>query len=265
MVIPLQQASSSEQAAATKAEQVRLPRQDARAYKRDRLKNLKHIIIISDDIRLVEEMQAELSCEGHQVTVIHDGLRGLLAVKRFSPDLVIVDWEQPRLTGLAICDRLRSSKGETPIILLTRGDDAQKRIDGFNAGADDCISIPFIKAEFIARVNAKLSSRQQSGDSSATLRCAGILLNRETREVFRGPDLIRLTAKEFDLLEFLMNHYFQVLTRTQILENVWGYDYTGNSNIIEVYIRYLRNKLGASEEQRLIHTIRGVGYIFREQ
>ncbi len=229
-----------------------------------RRRNIKRIMVVSGAVELAEELQTALCLEGYQVSVIHDGLRGLLAVKRFSPDLIVVDWSPPRLSGLEICDRIRSGQGEEPVILLTHGNDAADRISGFKAGADDCISLPFVKEEFVARVNAKLAERYLQQESDATISCADILLNRNTREVFRGGNPVRLTAKEFDLLEYLMVHYFQVLTRAQIIENVWGYDYTGNSNIIEVYIRYLRNKLQETEENRLIQTVRGVGYILRE-
>ena len=235
-----------------------LPKSTSRPVK------LQHIMIISGQIELVETLQIELSQAGYQVSVIHDGLRGLLAVKRISPDLIVVGWAPPRLSGLEICDRLRLNQGSEPVILLTQQDNADDRIAGLEAGANDCISLPFVKEEFIARINANLSNRRDSRDPDAILRCADILLNRKTREVFRSDRLIRLTAKEFDLLEYLMDHYFQVLTRAQILENVWGYDYLGSSNIIEVYIRYLRRKLEDNDNSRVIQTVRSVGYILRE-
>lgn len=226
---------------------------------------LKHIMIIADETELAETLQIELNKVGYQVSVIHDGLRGLLAVKRIATDLVIVGWAPPRLSGLEVCDRLRASKVDQPIILLTQGQDAADRIAGLEAGASDCISLPFIKAEFFARVHASLNNRRSSDSKRSVLQCAGLQLNRETREVFRGDRLVQLTAKEFDLLAYLMSHYFQVLTRAQILENVWGYEYAGSSNIIEVYIRYLRRKLEeTAEETRLIHTVRSVGYILRD-
>ena len=135
---------------------------------------------------------------------------------------------------------------------------------GFQAGANDCISPPFVKEEFFARIHASLTHCTPHQEQVPILRCADLQLNRNTREAFRGDRLIQLTTKEFDLLEYMMNHYFQVLTRTQIIEHVWGYDYLGNSNIIEVYIRYLRRKLEHNQDKRLIYTVRGVGYILRE-
>lgn len=239
-------------------EQVPGPRQNTPADK------VRHIMIISGELELAELLQLELQSVGFQVSLIHDGLRGLLAAKRLSPDLVIVDWSPPRLTGLEICDRLRLNHNEEPIILITQANDAAQRIAGLQAGANDCISTPFANEEFIARVQSNLKRRTPNPEQNSILRCADVLLNRKTREVFRRDRPIKLTAKEFDLLEYLMDHYFQVLTRTQILENVWGYDYVGSSNIIEVYIRYLRRKLEANQTPRLIHTVRSVGYILRE-
>ena len=229
-------------------------------------------MIVSGNTERAETLQLDLSYAGYQVNIIHDGLRGLLAVKRVMPDLVVVDWELPRLSGPDLCHRLRSNKGAESIILLAQNDDAKERIAGLRAGADDCVSLPFVKEEFLARIQASLSRRGQLKEQDAILRCAGLILNRKTREVFRaasstlpaGNRIIRLTAKEFDLLEYLMAHYFQVLTRTQILDAVWGYEFIGNSNIIEVYIRYLRRKLEATQEPRIIHTVRSVGYILRE-
>ncbi|MEL6553085.1 MAG: response regulator transcription factor [Cyanobacteria bacterium J06621_11] len=221
-------------------------------------------MIIADEPELTESLQIDLHIEGYQVSVINDGLRGLLAAKRVATDLVVVSWSPPRLSGLEVCRRLRMGQGGEPIILLTQEDRPADRIAGLEAGANDCLSIPFHSEELVARIQSNLLRHGVSEHHSAVLRCADIQLNRKTREVFRGDRFIRLTAKEFDLLEYLMSHYFQVLTRAQILENVWGYEYAGGSNIIEVYIRYLRRKLEGTEDARLIHTVRSVGYIFRE-
>jgi len=232
---------------------------------RSRPPKLKHIMIIADEPELAESLQIDLHSEGYQVSVIHDGLRGLLAAKRVAADLVVVSWSPPRLSGVEVCRRLRIGQTDEPIILLTPRDSPTDRIAGLKAGANDCISIPFNPEEFIARVHANLAHRKSITRDSPILRCADIQLNRKTREVFRNDRVIRLTAKEFDLLEYLMRHYFQVLSRAQILENVWGYEYAGGSNIIEVYIRYLRRKLESEKQARLIHTVRSVGYIFREE
>ena len=248
----------------------------SRTLKREVHSRLKHIMIITDEPELAESLQMDLLREGYQVSIINDGLRGLLTVKRVATDLVVVGWAPPSLSGLEVCRRLRMGHREEPVILLTQADSPEERIAGLEAGADDCISIPFDSEEFVARIHANLQRRASVTSQSSILQCADIQLNRKTREVFRGTgvasstanhsknQLIRLTAKEFDLLEYMMRHYFQVLTRAQILENVWGYEYSGSSNIIEVYIRYLRRKLEANDAARLIHTVRSVGYIFRD-
>lgn len=225
---------------------------------------LKHIMIISGDVELAERLQLELFEKGYQVSVIHDGLRGLMAAQRMMPDLMVIVGAPARLSGCVLCDRLRANHLHQPIILLTSENKPEERIAGLNAGASDCLSVPFSQPELVARIEASLSRQRVDGVEQPILQCGDILLNRNTREVCRGNQLIRLTAKEFDLLEYLMDHYFQVLTRTQILENVWGYEYMGNSNIIEVYIRYLRKKLQDTKKNRLIHTVRSVGYILRE-
>ncbi|MFK8184728.1 MAG: response regulator transcription factor [Phormidesmis sp.] len=228
------------------------------------MKRLQHVMIISNKMEMAETLQLSLSAEGFQVSVIHDGLRGLLAIKRVLPDLAIVSWAPPRLSGLELCHRLRSERHTSPIILLTEGDNARDRIAGLEAGASDCLSFPIEKEELIARIRANLVNRKQPENKNPHLKCVDIMLNLETREVFRGDRFIRLTAKEFDLLKYLMSNYFRVLTRAQILDNVWGYAYSGNSNIVEVYVRYLRNKLNNDNEPNLIQTIRSVGYILRE-
>ena len=225
---------------------------------------LKHIMIIADDLELAETLQIELNTEGYQVSVISDGLRGLLAVQRVEPDLLLVGWSPPNVSGVEICTRLRAGHHYEPIILLTRDNSSDGRIIGLEAGANDCISVPLAQKELIARIKASLRRRYPTEPQMATLRCAGLQLNPKTREVCQGAQFIKLTAKEFDLLEYLMRHYFQVLTRSQILENVWGYHYAGSSNIIEVYIRYLRRKLETDTNKRLIHTVRSVGYILRD-
>ena len=147
---------------------------------------------------------------------------------------------------------------------MTENDSADDRIAGLYRGTADCISMPCDLTEFTARVRANLPGRTLSSAASGVLQCADVMLNRNTREVFKGDRFVQLTAKEFDLLEYLMENYFQVVTRSQILENVWGYDYAGSSNIVEVYVRYLRKKLNVDGNCKLIHTVRSVGYILRE-
>ena len=221
-----------------------------------------HILLIEDEIKLARFIELELNSEGYRITVAHDGMAGLTLARESSPDLVILDWMLPGLTGVEVCRRLRTTGNKVPVIMLTARDEIQDRVAGLNAGADDYVVKPFSIEELLARVRAHL--RRQQEDDQDVLQFADLSLNRRTREVFRGQRAIELTVKEFDLLEYLLSHPRQDYARDQILEHVWGYDFIGDSNIIEVYIRYLRLKLEENNEKRLIQTVRGVGYVLRE-
>lgn len=221
-----------------------------------------HILLVEDEIKLAKFIELELSYEGYQVSVMHDGLAGLTAARELQPDLIVLDWMIPDLSGVEICRRLRTTGDKVPIILLTAKDEVSDRVAGLDAGADDYLVKPFSIEELLARIRARL--RQLQEVDTAILEFADLSLNRRTRQVYRGKRLIELTAKEFDLLEYLLMHPQQVITRDRILEQVWGYDFMGDSNIIEVYIRYLRLKLEATGEQRLIQTVRSVGYVLRD-
>jgi DNA-binding response OmpR family regulator len=221
-----------------------------------------HILIVEDEINLARLVELELSLEGYIVTVANDGLTGLTKARETPPDLLILDWMMPGITGIEICRRLRATGNKAPVILLTAKEDVGDRVAGLDAGADDYVIKPFKIEELLARVRAHL--RRTHEDNPDLLQFADLSLNRRTREVFREGRSIELTAKEFDLLDYLMTHPRQVITRDQILEKVWGYDFMGDSNIIEVYVRYLRLKLEERQEKRLIQTIRGVGYVLRD-
>jgi DNA-binding response OmpR family regulator len=218
--------------------------------------------LVEDEIKLARFIQLELESEGYRVSVAHDGMSGLLLARESEPDLAILDWMMPGLTGVELCRRLRSTGIKIPVILLTAKDEVSDRVTGLDAGADDYLVKPFSIEELLARIRAHLR-RTQEADTDL-LQFEDLSLNRRTREVHRGQRSIDLTAKEFDLLQYLMSHPRQVFTREQILENIWGYDFLGDSNIIEVYVRYLRLKLEQESEKRLIHTARGVGYSLRE-
>lgn len=220
------------------------------------------ILLVEDDPKLAKFIESELTLEGYRVTVAPNGLDGLTLARTAEPDLLILDWMLPGISGLDICLRLRSTGVQVPIIMLTAKDEVPDRVTGLNAGADDYVTKPFSMEELLARVKARLR-RTQANDPDS-LEFEDLILNCLTREVYRANQLIELTAKEFDLLEFLLRNPRQVMTRDRILEKVWGYDFMGESNIIEVYIRALRIKLEASNSQRLLHTVRGVGYVLRE-
>jgi DNA-binding response OmpR family regulator len=222
----------------------------------------EQILVVEDDVKLAGFIEEELVLEGYQVTVAHNGLDGLTMARNIQPDLLILDWMLPGISGLDLCLRLRSTAIQISIIMLTAKDEIPDRVAGLNAGADDYVTKPFSIEELLARVKARLR-RTHSEDSDA-FEFEDLTLNRLTREVYRNTQLIELTAKEFDLLEYLLRHPRQVMTREQILEKVWGYDFMGESNIIEVYIRALRLKLEVNNPKRLLYTVRGVGYVLRE-
>ncbi|NJL00327.1 MAG: response regulator transcription factor [Spirulinaceae cyanobacterium RM2_2_10] len=221
-----------------------------------------HILVIEDEVKLAQFIELELKYEGYEVTVANDGLAGLTAAREGSPDLIVLDWMMPGISGVEICRRLRDTGDKVPIILLTAKDEVSDRVAGLDSGADDYMVKPFSVEELLARVRASLRRSQEQ--DSESLQFGDLKLNRSSREVYRGQRAIELTAKEFDLLEYLIAHPKQVLTRDQILDRVWGYDFMGDSNIIEVYVRYLRLKLEAEGESRLIQTVRGVGYVLRD-
>jgi DNA-binding response OmpR family regulator len=221
-----------------------------------------NILLVEDEAKLARFVELELTYEGYNISVANDGLTGLTMARESPPDLVILDWMMPGMTGIEVCRRLRATGSKVPIILLTAKDEVSDRVTGLDAGADDYVVKPFSIEELLARVRAHLRRTQES--DADMLQFGDLSLNRRTREVFRSGRAIELTAKEFDLLEYLLSHPRQVITRDQILEKVWGYDFMGDSNIIEVYIRYLRLKLEENSERRLIQTVRGVGYVLRD-
>lgn len=220
-----------------------------------------HILLVEDEVKLAKFIEMELTCEGYQVSMAHDGLTGLMKARELSPDLIILDWMMPGLSGLELCRRLRSTGSKVPVILVTAKDEISDRVAGLDAGADDYVVKPFSIEELLARVRVHL--RRTNEPNLDVLEFEDLKLNRRTREVYRNDRAIDLTAKEFDLLDYLLAHAKQVVTRDRILEEVWGYDFAGDSNIIEVYIRYLRLKLEANNEKRLIQTVRSVGYVLR--
>jgi DNA-binding response OmpR family regulator len=221
-----------------------------------------HILLVEDEVKLARFIELELTSEGYQISVAHDGMTALTLARESMPDIILLDWMLPGMTGVEVCRRLRSTGNKVPVIFLTARDEISDRVVGLDAGADDYVVKPFSIEELLARVRAHLRRTQE--EDADLLQFEDLKLNRRTREVFRGNRSIDLTVKEFDLLEYLLSHPRQVFTRDQILERVWGYDFMGDSNIIEVYVRYLRIKLEEQQEKRLVHTIRGVGYVVRE-
>ena len=222
----------------------------------------EHILVIEDETRIADLLRRGLTYEGFRVSVAGDGPAGLATARDDPPDLVILDWMLPGLDGLEVCKRLRAA-GPVPIIMLTAKESVPDRVIGLNAGADDYMVKPFAFDELLARIRAQL--RRNRPQATEMLHFADLTMNTATREVMRGSRKLELTTKEYDLLELFLRHPRQVLTRDVIFDRIWSYDFGGESNIIEVYVRYLRQKTEANGEPRLIQTIRGVGYALREE
>lgn len=219
------------------------------------------VLIIEDDQGILKFLRRGLTYEGYEVAIAEDGEQGLELAQEENPDLVILDLMLPGIDGLEVCRRLRAD-GEVPILMLTAKDETNDRVTGLDMGADDYMVKPFEFKELLARIRALMRRAQPT--QSKVLEFADLSLDRGTRRAHRGDRVISLTAKEYELLELFMEHPRQVLTREVIYDRVWGYNFGGQSNIIEVYVRYLRQKLEKEGEPRLIHTLRGVGYVLRK-
>ena len=221
----------------------------------------ERVLIIEDDEAIVKVLERTLRYEGYQVDSAYDGETGLESARENKPDVVILDWMLPGIDGLEVCERLRS-RGSLPILMLTAKDATENRVQGLDAGADDYMVKPFELDELLARIRALL--RRTQPERAPVLSFSDLSLDTSTRQAMRITRVINLTAKEYDLLELFLRHPRQVLTREVIFDRVWGYDFGGESNVLDVYIRYLRQKLEFEGEERLIHTVRGVGYVLRE-
>ena len=221
----------------------------------------ERILIIEDDEEILRVLKRVLTYEGYIVDTALTGQTGLTLAQEQVPDLVVLDWMLPKMDGLEVCRRLQKL-GNQPIMMLTAKDTTQDRVQGLDAGADDYVVKPFEIEELLARIRALL--RRTAADRVKVLEFADLKLDSSSRQAIRGDREIELTAKEYDLLELFMRHPRQVMTREVIFDQVWDYDFGGESNVLDVYIRYLRQKLEEQGETRLIYTVRGVGYVMRE-
>lgn len=220
------------------------------------------ILVIEDDEAILRILRRGLAFDAYQVETATDGQMGLAKAREWHPDLIVLDWMLPGLDGLEVCRRLRTA-GSVPVLMLTAKDTIHDRVQGLDSGADDYLVKPFELDELTARIRALL--RRSQPERLPVLTFADLQLDTSTRQASRNGRVIPLTAKEYDLLDLFMRHPRQVLTREVIFDRVWGYDFGGESNVLDVYIRYLRQKLVIESEQQLIHTARGVGYVMREQ
>lgn len=216
------------------------------------------ILLVEDDKHIVGFLKRGLEEEGYVVAVAYDGKEGLELARNGEFDLIILDILLPKIDGFTVCQRLRAAGSTTPILMLTAKDDVEDRVRGLDLGADDYLVKPFAFEELLARIRALI--RRSKNAEGTILRVGDLTINLLTREVKRGERTIELTAREFELLQFLAHHPGRVFTRTQLLEHVWGYDFEYSSNIVDVYIRYLREKIDKPFDRKLIHTVRGVGY-----
>jgi DNA-binding response OmpR family regulator len=220
------------------------------------------ILMVEDDAELASAVALELGHAGYDVRVEDDGPAGLSAAREWSPELVLLDLGLPTLDGFDVCSRLRS-ESPAPIVVLTARDAVHHRVRGLDAGADDYVTKPFSLEELLARVRAALR-RARLRDEGRRLRVGDLVLDAGARTVTRGSEPVELTRREFDLLEHLMRQRGQALAREDILADVWGYDFLGGSNVIDVYVGYLRRKLDRPGDPSPIETVRGVGYSVRE-
>lgn len=217
------------------------------------------ILVVEDDVQISRVLELELKHEGYEVETARDGLTGLERALK-EPDLIILDWMLPKLDGLEVLKRIRT-KSQTPVIMLTAKDRIPDRVSGLDTGADDYLSKPFSIEELLARVRARLRDRNPVVN---VLTAKDLTMDRDRHEVERAGKKVTLTAKEYSLLEYLLLHRNKVHTRDELFNGVWGSDFLGDSNLIDVYIRYLRGKIDDGHDDKLIQTVRGVGYALKE-
>ena len=225
---------------------------------------MQTVLIIDDDKKLLKMLKRTLEYENLNVITALNGLEALPLVSSEEPDLIIVDWMMPKMNGLQFVQKLREDENESMILMLTARDAVDNRVEGLESGADDYLVKPFAPLELVARVHAMLR-RVEARPENKSVSFAGISLDPVSHQAYNGENLLNLTVTEFNLLHMLLRHPRQVLQRRQILTEVWGYDFDGNDNVLEIYIGYLRKKLESSGQPRMIHTVRGVGYVLREE
>jgi heavy metal response regulator len=221
------------------------------------------VLLVEDERKVAAFIRKGLTEEGYAVVVAHDGPAALAQAWAAEPEVIILDVMLPGLDGVEVARRLRAQGCAVPILMLTARDALRDKVQGLDAGADDYLTKPFAFEELLARLRALLR-RSQGAATATTLRVADLCLDPATRRVTRGGQVIDLTAREYALLEYLLRHAGRVLNRATLLQQVWDYDFDPESNVVEVYINYLRRKVDEGFEPKLIHTVRGMGYVLRE-
>ncbi len=223
----------------------------------------QHILIIEDEVKIARFLQLELEYEGYKVTHCLDGREGLEFFKHHGADLILLDIMMPRLNGIEVCRRIRAFS-EVPIIILTAKDDTLDKVMGLDTGANDYVTKPFVIEELLARIRANLKNNKVVKTNGNILTVGALKLDIDKHSVSFEDKAIELTKKEFDLLAFLLANKNIVVSRDKVLEQVWGYDFIGDTNVVDVYIRYLRAKIDDQYQVKFIHTIRGVGYTIKD-
>jgi two-component system response regulator MprA len=221
------------------------------------------VLVVDDDARLAASLRRALAYEGHEVEIAADGPQALAAARDRPPDLVVLDVMLPGIDGVEVCRRLRAGGADVPILMLTARDSISDRVNGLDAGADDYLVKPFAYEELVARARALLRRREPAGRE--TLRFGDLVMDVSGHEVRRADRVVELTALQFEVLEQFLRHPRQVLERDRLLESVWGIESDATSNVVDVTIAGLRARIEAEDQPRLLHTIRGVGYVLREQ
>jgi two-component system response regulator MprA len=222
------------------------------------------VLVVDDDQKLLKMLQRTLAYEGFCVLTAGNGEEALPIIESRSPALLIVDWMMPKMDGLQLIRILRAETKKTMVLMLTARDAVENRVEGLESGADDYLVKPFAPSELVARVHALLR-RLDAVPENQCVAFSDVTLDPSSRETARGGHIITLTVTEFNLLHLFLRYPRQVLERARILDEVWGYDFGGDDNVLEIYVGYLRKKLEADARPRLIHTVRGVGYVLREE
>lgn len=223
-----------------------------------------HIVVVDDDSKITSMLRRSLAFEGYDVTTAANGAEGLQVMMKLDPDLLILDVMMPQIDGWEVCRRVRESGSAVPIMMLTAKDDVIDRVKGLDLGADDYVVKPFALEELLARARALLRRKADKlEETKSQLVYEDLVLDLDAREAIRSNAHIELTSKEYDLLLLFMQNPRRVLTRDAIMEKIWGFDFSGESNVLEVYIAMLRQKLEAGGGKRLIQTVRGTGYVLR--
>ena len=229
----------------------------------------EHVLIIEDEQNIARVLQLELEFEGYAVDIAYTGTDGLIKYREKQWDLILLDLMLPGLSGLDVLRRIRTTESETPVILLTAKSNLEDKVIGLDLGANDYVTKPFEIEELLARVRSSIRFNKSSHSLPIKKENVHVfhtlMLNEQTRDITNGGMPINLTPREYDLLLYLMRHPNQVLTREQLLDAVWGFDYHGDTNVVDVYIRYVRKKLEENEKSSHIQTVRGVGYVLKEQ